>query len=228
MIDLDIQTAGSTIGLDESLHKYLLSICPQEHAALFNLRQETAKHSMGVMQIAREQGHFMALLVQLMKAKRTLDIGVFTGYSSLCVALALPPDGEIVACDVSEEDTLVAQKYWQQAGVIDKIDLRLAPAIKTLNQLLASGQKGTFDFAFIDADKENYAEYYELCLQLVRSGGIIMIDNTLWLGKVVDSSIQDQETRAIRDLNKKLQDDKRIVLSQLPIADGVSLALKRI
>lgn len=227
MIGLDPQIYSSTIGLDEKLHNYLLSICPQEHEALFELRQETAKHSMGVMQIAREQGHLMALLVQLMGAKRTLDIGVFTGYSSLCVALALPPDGEIIACDINEEDTSVAQKYWQQAGIINKIDLRLAPAIETLNQLRMSGQEGTFDFAFIDADKENYAEYYELCLQLVRSGGIIMIDNILWLGKVIDSEVQDQETQAIRDFNRKLHSGERIVLSPLPIADGVSLALKK-
>lgn len=226
-MDFDNQTYSSTIGLDSKLYNYLLSVCLREHEILFKLRQETARHPMGIMQIAPEQGQLMSFLVQLMGAKKTLDIGVFTGYSSLCVALTLPPDGKIIACDISEEDTSIAQRYWQQAGVANKIDLQLAPALETLNQLLMSGQAETFDFAFIDADKENYEEYYELCLQLIRSGGIIMIDNILWLGKVTDLEVQDRETQAIRAFNKKLHSDERIMLSLIPIADGISLALKQ-
>ena len=226
-MEFDDQTYSSTIGIDSKLHNYLLSVCLREHRILFKLRQETAKHPMGIMQIAPEQGQLMSLLVQLMGAKKTLDIGVFTGYSSLCVALALPADGKVIACDISEEETTIAQRYWQQADVADKIDLRLAPALETLNQLLASGQAGKFDFAFIDADKENYERYYELCLKLIRPGGLIMIDNVLWLGKVIDIEAQDRETKAIRTFNDRLHSDERIILSLIPIADGISLALKR-
>ncbi len=179
------------------------------------------------MQIAPEQGQFMALLIQLIGATKTLEIGVFTGYSSLCVALALPPTGKIVACDVSEEYTAIARRYWQKAGVTDKIDLRLAPALETLDQLLASGQAETFDFAFIDADKENYDHYYERSLQLVRPGGLIAIDNVLWFGQVADPQVQDNNTLALRALNDKLHHDERVTLSLVPIGDGLTLALKR-
>ncbi len=179
------------------------------------------------MQIAPEQGQFMALLIQLIGATKTLEIGVFTGYSSLCVALTLPPTGKIVACDVSEEFTAIARRYWQTAGVADKIDLRLAPALETLDQLLASGQAETFDFAFIDADKENYDRYYERSLQLVRPGGLIAIDNVLWSGEVADPQVHDNNTLAIRALNDKLHHDERVTLSLVPIADGLTLALKR-
>jgi predicted O-methyltransferase YrrM len=169
----------------------------------------------------------MALLVQLIGAKKTLEIGVFTGYSALCVALALPPDGKIVACDVSEEYTSVGRRYWQAAGVTDKIDLRLAPALETLDRLLAEEQAGTFDFAFIDADKENYDGYYERSLQLIRPGGLIAIDNVLWGGRVADSQVRDKSTQAIRNFNQKLHEDERVTLSLVPIADGLTLALKR-
>jgi predicted O-methyltransferase YrrM len=178
------------------------------------------------MQISPEQGQFMALLVKLIGAKKTLEIGVFTGYSSLVVALALPADGKIVACDVSEEYTSVARRYWQRAGVEDKIDLHIAPALETLDKLLTAGEAETFDFAFIDADKGNYDNYYERCLELIRPGGLIAIDNVLWSGKVADTEIQDNQTNKIRALNRKLHEDSRITLSLVPIADGLTLAMK--
>jgi len=178
------------------------------------------------MQISPEQGQFMALLVQLMGAKKTLEVGVFTGYSSLIVALALPPSGKVVACDVSEEYTAIARRYWQQAGVADKIDLHIAPAMDTLDRLLANGEAETFDFAFIDADKSSYDGYYERALQLVRPGGLIAIDNVLWSGRVADPKVQDNRTKTIRALNQKLHQDSRITLSLVPIADGLTLALK--
>ncbi|MEW6493816.1 MAG: class I SAM-dependent methyltransferase [Cyanobacteriota bacterium] len=216
-----------TIGLDHQLYDYLLSVSLREPDILRQLREETANHPMAMMQIAPEQGQFMALLVQLLGATKTLEVGVFTGYSSLCVALALPPNGKIVACDLSEEYTAIARRYWEAAGVADKIDLRLAPAVSTLDKLLASGQAGTFDFAFIDADKSHYDEYYERSLQLIRPGGLIAIDNVLWSGQVADSQVQDNRTNKIRSLNKKLHQDERITLSLVPIADGLTLALKR-
>jgi predicted O-methyltransferase YrrM len=182
---------------------------------------------MGTMQIAPEQGQLMAFLVQLIGARKTLEIGVFTGYSSLVVALALPEDGKVVACDTSQEFTAIARHYWQKAGVTNKIDLHLAPAIETLDQLLSSGQANTFDFAFIDADKSNYDNYYERALQLVRPGGLIAIDNVLWSGSVADPEVQDTRTKAIRALNQKLHQDERITLSLIPIADGLTLALRR-
>jgi predicted O-methyltransferase YrrM len=182
---------------------------------------------MSVMQIAPEQGQFMALLVRLMDARKTLEIGVYTGYSTLCVASALPADGRLVACDISESWTAVAQRYWREAGVIGKIDLRLAPALETLDQLIQAGEAGTFDFAFIDADKENYLAYYEQVLELLRPGGLIAIDNTLWSGSVIDASCQDADTRAIRAFNKALHTDTRVHISLVPIADGLTFALKR-
>ncbi|NET03533.1 MAG: methyltransferase domain-containing protein [Merismopedia sp. SIO2A8] len=219
--------ANQTIGLDSELYNYLLSISLREPEILTQLRQETAQHTMSRMQTAPEQGQFMALLVQLMGAKKTLEIGVFTGYSSLAVALALPPEGKLVACDLSQEYTAIARRYWQQAGVADKIELHLAPAVETLDKLLAQGQADSFDFAFIDADKSNYDAYYERSLQLVRPGGLIAIDNVLWSGRVADSQVQDNKTKAIRALNQKLSQDQRINLSLVPIADGLTLALKR-
>lgn len=216
-----------TIGLDDRLYNYLLSVSLREPEILRQLRQETNNHPQAIMQISPEQSQFMALLVQLVGAKKTLEVGVFTGYSSLSVALALPPDGKIIACDVSEEYTAIARRYWQKAGVADKIDLRIAPALETLDRLLADGQAETFDFAFIDADKVNYEGYYERSLQLVRPGGLIAIDNVLWGGKVADSQFQDSSTLAIRALNQKLHHDERVTLSLVPIADGVTLALKR-
>ncbi|BCL37797.1 class I SAM-dependent methyltransferase [Nostoc sp. MS1] len=219
--------SAQTIGLDKQLYDYLLNTSVREPEILWKLRQETANHPNARMQISPEQGQFMRLLVQLLGAKKTLEVGVFTGYSSLSVALALPADGKIIACDVSEEFTAIARRYWQQAGVADKIDLRLAPGVVTLDALLADGQAGTFDFAFIDADKENYDNYYERALQLVRPGGLIAIDNVLWSGRVADDQIQDESTQAIRALNQKLHDDERVTLSLVPIGDGLTLALKR-
>lgn len=219
--------SNKTLELSDRLVEYLQSVSLRESAILTELRQETSHHPMSTMQIAPEQGQFMALLVQLMGARKTLEIGVFTGYSALVVALALPADGQVVACDVSEEFTAIARRYWEKAGVTNKIDLRLAPALETLDQMLASGQANTFDFAFIDADKSNYDNYYERALQLVRPGGLIAIDNVLWSGAVADPQIQDTRTNAIRALNQKLHEDERVTLSLLPIADGLTLALKR-
>ncbi|YAF94752.1 MAG: class I SAM-dependent methyltransferase [Nodularia sp. CChRGM 3473] len=219
--------ANQTLGLEPQLYEYLLSVSLREPEILTQLRQETAQHPMGGMQIAPEQGQFMALLVQLIGAKKTLEVGVFTGYSSLVVALALPPEGKIIACDVSDEFTAIARRYWQQAGVANKIDLHIAPAIETLDQLLAAGEAETFDFAFIDADKSSYDSYYERSLQLVRPGGLIAIDNVLWSGRVADPKVQDNRTTKIRALNEKLHQDQRINLSLVPIADGLTLAYKK-
>ena len=215
-----------TLGLSESLSSYIQSISVQESEVLVKLREETAKLPGAVMQIAPEQGQLMSLLVQLLGAKKTLDIGVFTGYSSLVVALALPEDGRIVACDLDEHCTAIASRYWQEAGVSQKIDLHLAPALETLDKLIAQGQANSFDFAFIDADKRNYDNYYEKCLQLVRPGGLIAIDNVLWSGRVADPSYIDKRTISIREFNQKLYQDPRVKISLIPIADGLTLALK--
>ncbi|AFZ57406.1 class I SAM-dependent methyltransferase [Anabaena cylindrica FACHB-243] len=215
-----------TIGLGQHLYDYLLSVSVREPEVLTQLRQETAQLPMAIMQISPEQGQLMALLVKILGAKKTLDIGVFTGYSSLVVALALPTDGKIVACDVSEEYTSIGRRYWQQAGIADKIDLRIAPALETLDQLLAAGEGETFDFAFIDADKGNYENYYERSLQLIRPGGLIAVDNVLWSGKVADPEVQDNQTKKIRAFNQKLHQDSRVDLSLVPIADGLTLARK--
>ncbi|MDX2228899.1 MAG: class I SAM-dependent methyltransferase [Leptolyngbyaceae cyanobacterium bins.349] len=219
--------SNKTLGLSDRLYDYLQSVSVRESEVLAELRRETANHPMSQMQIAPEQGQFMALLVQLIGAKKTLEIGVFTGYSSLVVALALPPDGRIIACDVSEDYTAIAQRYWEKAGVADKIDLRIAPAIATLDHLIADGHGNTFDFAFIDADKSNYDHYYEQSLQLIRPGGLIAIDNVLWSGDVADPAVTDNRTEKIRALNQKLHQDDRISLSLVPIADGLTLAMKR-
>ncbi len=218
--------AKQTIGLEQNLYDYLLSVSVREPEILTQLRQETAQLPMSIMQISPEQGQFMALLVKLIGAKKTLDIGVFTGYSSLVVALALPADGKIIACDVSEEYTSIAKRYWEKAGIADKVDLHIAPALETLDNLLAAGEAESFDFAFIDADKGNYENYYERSLQLIRPGGLIAIDNVLWSGKVADPEIQDNQTKKIRAFNQKLYQDSRITLSLVPIADGLTLAQK--
>lgn len=219
--------SNQTLNLTDALRDYLLSVSLREAEVLQALRQETAEHPMSQMQIAPEQGQFMALLVQLMGAKKVLEIGVFTGYSSLAIALALPADGTLTACDASEDYTAIARRYWQQAGVENKITLHIAPALETLDRLLAEGQTEQFDFVFIDADKSNYANYYERSLQLVRSGGLIAIDNVLWSGRVADPTETDNRTRHIRDFNAALFQDERIYLSLVPIADGLTLALKR-
>ncbi len=219
--------SNKSIALNDRVYDYFLSVSLREPAILQQLREETSSHPRSMMQIAPDQGQFLALLIQLIGAKKALEIGVFTGYSSLSVALALPEDGKIIACDVSEEYTSIARRYWQAAGVSDKINLRIQPAIQTLDELLVEGLAGTFDFAFIDADKENYDNYYERCLKLIRQGGLIAIDNVLWSGQVADPNIQDKSTTAIRAFNKKLHQDERITLSMIPIADGLSLAIKR-
>ncbi len=218
--------SNKTLGLESQLYDYLLSVSLREADILQQLREETADLPNAMMQIAPEQGQFMALLVQLLGATKTLEVGVFTGYSSLCVALALPPNGKIVACDVSEEYTAVARRYWEAAGVAEKIELQLAPALETLDKLLESGQAETFDFAFIDADKGNYYGYYERSLQLIRPGGLIAIDNVLWSGRVADPQVQDNRTNKIRALNQKLHQDLRITISLVPIGDGLTLARK--
>ena len=209
------------------LAEYIRDVSLREPDVLRRLREETASHPRVSMQISPEQGQFMALLIHLLDVRRTLEIGVFTGYSSLAVALALPEDGRIIACDVSEEYTSVARRYWREAGVERKIDLRLRPALQTLDDLIALGQAGTFDFAFIDADKENYEGYYERCLTLIRPGGLIAVDNVLWSGRVIDAAVQDVDTQAIRAFNQKLHADQRVWLSLLPIRDGVTLVCKK-
>ena len=216
-----------TTGLEETLADYIQSISLREPDILRQLREETAKLSMAQMQISPEQGQFMALLVQLIGAKKTLEIGVFTGYSALAVALVLPVDGKVIACEISEEYTAIAKDFWARAGVSEKIDLRIAPALETLEKLSAEGETGSFDLAFIDADKRNYENYYERALILLRPGGLILIDNVLWSGKVTDPTITDKQTQAIREFNQKLHQDSRISLSLIAIADGLTLALKR-
>lgn len=213
--------------IDDELLDYIGRVTLREPEILRRLRDETSSHPYSEMQISAEQGQFMALLVHLLSARRTLEIGVFTGYSSLAVALALPDDGRIIACDISEEWTSIARRYWREAGVERKIDLRLGPALKTLEDLIAQGQGGRFDFAFIDADKGNYINYYERALVLVRPGGLIAVDNVLWDGKVIDPSVNDADTRAIRAFNERLHNDERVWLSMLPIRDGLTLACKK-
>lgn len=219
--------SSKTLNLNDRLYDYMLANSVREPEVLKQLREETANHPLAVMQISPEQGQLMALLVQLMGAKKALEVGVFTGYSTLSVALALPDDGQIIACDVSEEYTAIARRYWQAAGVEQKIVLEIAPALETLDKLLAAGEANSFDFVFIDADKENYEGYYERSLQLVRQGGLIALDNVLWGGNVAEPEKQDNKTQAIRALNEKLSKDPRINLSMVPIGDGLTLALKR-
>jgi predicted O-methyltransferase YrrM len=216
----------SSIGLDDALTAYVHSTL-REAPILKRLREETAALPMAMMQISPEQGAFMALLVELLGAKRTIEVGTFTGYSALAVAFALPADGRVTACDVSEEWTAVARRYWREAKVDHKITLTLAPATKTLDELIAGGQRDLYDFAFIDADKPNYDAYYERCLTLVRPGGLIAIDNVLWGGSVADPKADDADTRAIRALNIKITGDKRVTASLVPIGDGLTLARKR-
>ena len=218
--------SNKTFTLSDDLYAYLFDNSVREPDILRRLREETARDSMARMQIAPEQGQLMQLLVRLMGARRYLEVGVFTGYSSLAVALALPADGRILACDVSDTWTRVARRYWAEAGVAGKIDLRLAPAQQTLEGLIAAGAGGSFDFVFIDADKTSYKAYYERALTLIRVGGLIAIDNTLWEGRVADPTARDADTQAIRDFNRHLRDDRRVQQCLIPIGDGLSLALK--
>jgi caffeoyl-CoA O-methyltransferase len=216
-----------TIALTDSLYEYLIDVSLRESPTQLALREETATMPNAGMQIAPEQGQFMAMLAKLSGARRYLEIGVFTGYSTLAVAAALPDDGRVVACDVSEEWTAVARRYWRLGGVERKIDLRLAPALQTLDGLLAAGQQGSFDLAFIDADKEGYLGYYERVLVLLRAGGLVCVDNTLWDGRVADPENADADTVAIRHFNEVLHRDERVDLSLVPIGDGLTLACKR-
>lgn len=215
-----------TWGLDTSLYDYYQAIAFREPEILKELRQATSQLPMANMQIAPEQGQFMALLVQLTGARKILEIGVFTGYSSLAMALALPSQGCILGCEISAEYAAIARQFWQKAGVSEKIDVLLGPAVTSLEQLLANGEQESFDLAFIDANKSDYDQYYELSLQLVRPGGLILIDNVLWYGKVANETVQDKATQSIRHLNAKLHQDLRISLSLVPIGDGLTLALK--
>jgi predicted O-methyltransferase YrrM len=219
--------SNRSISLTDTLYEYLLSVSLREPPLLLQLREETAALPTRSMQISPEQGQFMALLLRLMGAKRCLEIGVYTGYSSLATALALSDDGRVVACDVSEEWTSVARRYWRAAGVDHKIDLRLAPALETLDELVAAGQAGRFDVAFIDADKESYLAYYERALLLLRTGGLVVVDNTLWSGRVADPECADVDTVALRHFNECLHRDERIELSLIPVGDGLTLARKR-
>jgi predicted O-methyltransferase YrrM len=219
--------ANRSIELNESTYNYLLSVSLKEPQVLQELRRETATLSNAVMQIAPEQGQFMSLLVKLLNVRKALEVGVFTGYSSLCVALALPEDGKLIACDVSDEYTSMACRYWEKAGVAEKIDLHIAPALDTLDKLIAMGESNSFDFAFIDADKSNYPHYYDRILELLRPQGLILVDNVLWSGKVANTEIKDNRTQQIRNFNEKLYRDDRIDLSLLPIADGLTLAMKK-
>jgi len=214
--------ARGAIDIPEKLAAYIAAMGTRETPVQRRLRAATRRIPMGTMQIGPDQAAFMQLLVRAIGARRCLEIGTFTGYSALAVALALPPGGRIVCCDVSEEWTAVARRYWKMAGVDGKISLRLAPALETLKTL-----KGPFDFAFIDADKENYPKYYERCLKLLRRGGVIAVDNTLWYGSVIDPGNRTDDARAIRAFNRKLRRDRRVEISLVPIGDGLTLAWKR-
>jgi caffeoyl-CoA O-methyltransferase len=218
--------SNRTIALSDRLHDYYQRVSLREPAILHALREETAAMPGAGMQISPEQGQLMRLLVELTGTRRAIEIGTYTGYSALCVALAMGPEGRLIACDINPETTAVAQRYWRQAGVADRIDLRLGPALATLDGLLQAGGAGRYDFAFIDANKEDYAAYYERALQLLRPGGLVAIDNVLWGGDVADPAKTDDETTAIRALNEKVHGDPRVSISMLPIGDGLTLARK--
>ena len=216
-----------TLGLSEQLHAYLLENSLREPAALTRLREETGGMDNPDLQVAPEQGQFMQLLLKMIGARRCIEIGTFTGYSALAMALALPEEGEITCCDVSKEWTDIAQRYWREAGVTAKIKLSIAPAAETLSTLISAGRGGQYDFAFIDADKTGYRTYYEKCLELLRPGGIVAVDNTLWNGSVIDDDNRSEDTLAIRRFNLALHQDERVDLSLVPIGDGLTLARKR-
>lgn len=218
--------SNRTLSIDDRVYDYLLSVSLKESELLTQLREETAGIEFSEMQIAPEQGQFMALLVKLMGARRALEIGTFTGYSSVVIASALPEDGELVCCDDSEEWTSMARKYWQQAGLEDRINFKLGDASRTLQAMIDEGREGTFDFIFIDADKQNYPLYYELSLKLLRAGGLIAVDNTLWSGDVADPGNDEPGTRAIRRFNEMLRQDERVEISLVTIGDGLTLVHK--
>lgn len=219
--------SNRTLPLDDKLYQYLIEHSLRETNLARQLRETTAALEMARMQIAPEQGQFMALLVELTGATRIIEIGTFTGYSTLCMAQALPSSGEVVCCDVSVEWTDIGRRFWEKAGVAERIDLRIAPALDTLGDLIRQGQSGTFDMAFIDADKANYENYYELCMQLLHPGGLILFDNTLWGGAVADESVCDEDTLSLRRINDQLLEDERVSISLVPIGDGLTLARKR-
>jgi len=219
--------SNRSLSLDDRLYRYLLDHSLREDTLLRELREVTAQLEMGRMQISPEQGQFMALQAELLGAERILEIGTFTGYSGLCLARALPAHGRLVCCDVSEEWTEIARRFWRRAGVAERIDLRLGPALETLDGLLAQGGAERFDMIFVDADKTGYRDYYERGLELLRSGGLLLFDNTLWGGSVADPAIEDADTRALRELNDRLHRDERVTISLVPIGDGLTLARKR-
>lgn len=219
--------SNRTLPLDDALYDYLLAVSLRETPLQRRLREETAALPVARWQIAPEQGQFMALLVQLCGARRLLEVGTFTGYSALSMAQALPPDGQLLCCDIDADYTDIARRYWQEAGVAERIELRLAPALETLGLLVREGRAGSFDLIFIDADKVNYPAYLEHALLLVRSGGLILFDNTLWSGRVLERQPDSADTRAIQSLNRRLRDDPRVDLSLLPLGDGLTLCRKR-
>ena len=219
--------SSRNVYFDEKIYDYILDNSLRDMPILEKLREETIKMPDGNMQISSVQGQFMALLVRMLEVKKIVEVGTFTGYSSLVMALALPENGQIVACDISEEYTEVAQRFWQEAGVVDKIDLRLGLAVETLTEILSNGEAGTFDMAFIDADKKNYKVYYEQCLELLRPGGLILIDNVLWYGKPARLEETDTDTIAIRNFNKNIYKDERVEMSMITVGDGLTLVLKR-
>ncbi|HVN06621.1 MAG TPA: class I SAM-dependent methyltransferase [Bryobacteraceae bacterium] len=209
------------------LAEYIRSVSLREPELLARLRAETAPRPDAGLQLSPEQGQFVGMLVRLTGAKWAIEVGTFTGFSSLHMALALPPDGKLICCDVNPDTTAIARRYWREAGVEHKVELRLAPAIETLDALLRDGAAGTFDFAFVDADKSNYERYYERVLKLLRPGGLVAFDNVLWHGQVTDASVQDADTRAVRKFNAKVHEDNRVWLSLVPLGDGLTLASKR-
>jgi predicted O-methyltransferase YrrM len=216
-----------TLGLSPELTDYVRRVGVREDAGLRALREETAAHPRAVMQISAEQGQFLGLLIELIGARKTLEVGVFTGYSAMWVAKTMGPAGRVIALDISEEFTSIARKHWASAGIADRIDLRIAPAAESLAKLVDNGESGTFDFAFIDADKTAYDTYYEYALKLLRPGGLIAIDNVLWSGKVIDPSDTTADTEALRALNTKIAADPRVTVNLVPIGDGLTLARKR-
>ncbi len=216
-----------TLTIDDRLYRYIVDHSLRETPLMRELREVTQREEMSRMQISPEQGQFMALLVELLGARRIIEVGTFTGYSALCMAQAMPADGELICCDTSDSWTAIGVPFWERAGVRQRIDLRIAPALETLDELLASGRAGDFDLAFIDADKTNYLSYFECCLSLLRSGGLLMFDNTLWGGAVADPQVSDADTLALRALNSKLHADQRVSISLVPIGDGLTLVRKR-